>query len=87
MLESKKKRGRPPGALRHSVLRLLKGSDRTLAELAALLKEDPRKLQCCINRLVVDRGEVFVCRERRVVPTCKKPVKVYTVNKPEEGAL
>ena len=87
MLDTKKKRGRPPGALRHSVLRLLAGGDRTLAELAALLKEDSRKLKCCINRLVVDRGEVFVCKDRRVVATCKKPVKVYTVNRPEEGAL
>ena len=87
MLDAKKKRGRPPGALRHSVLRLLAGGDRTLAELAALLKEDSRKLKCCINRLVVDRGEVFVCKDRRVVSTCKKPVKVYTVNRPEEGAL
>lgn len=87
MLDTKKKRGRPPGALRHSVLRLLAGGDRTLAELAVLLKEDSRKLKCCINRLVVDRGEVFVCKDRRVVSTCKKPVKVYTVNRPEEGAL
>ena len=87
MLDTKKKRGRPPSALRHSVLRLLAGGDRTLAELAALLKEDSRKLKCCINRLVIDRREVFVCKERRVVATCKKPVKVYTVNKPKEGAL
>lgn len=87
MVEPKKKRGRPPGALRHSVLRLLRGGNRTLAELAALLSEPPPKLLRCIDRLVVDRGEVFVCKERRVVSTCKKPVKVYTLNKPEEGVL
>jgi len=87
MLEIKRKRGRPPNALRHSVLRLLAGGDRTLAELAALLGEKPVKLLKCIDRLIVDRGEVFVCKERRLVSTCKKPVKVYTVKKPEEGAL
>lgn len=87
MLEIKRKRGRPPGALRHSVLRLLAGGDRTLAELTALLGEKPVRLLRCIDRLIVDRGEVFVCRDRRIVSTCKKPVKVYTVKKPEEGAL